>query len=405
MMILIRWMLLLAAAKVATSFTTTFLLQLQPMKRAVAAVAVATSVSAHKNLDRAHTELEFEHAMGDDWRLFRAKLVAQERSQQPKPRGRLFSTAQARLKNLVESWVSLLQQKRTGGLLARAIININIRAPSRTDDQSNCTTSISNIKLLSDQQDPFVSADELPIFITTYSPKVDKHRWAHPLSYIEPGCVLLASERLRPSNPFYKTAILVLQHDAETGTIGVILNKPLVGKTLLQMPESHIGLSQPAHDTEMSSTTTTSTNLDRSTQLAFWYAPVCDGGPMNSNHYTTLHGFGHVDGSFPVVPGVFCGGSAAFMEEGMTPDLVFIKGRTAWTRRQINRQLWRNQWHIVAVSSELLLQGTSTSTSTSTDRQMTHRNLWEDVLVCMGGKYADIAKKHNKTESNSRLAP
>jgi putative transcriptional regulator len=349
-MIQIRWVLLLAAAKAVSSF------MLQPMKR-----AAVDSVSAHKNLDRAHTELEFDHAMGDDWRLFRAKLVAQERSQ-PKPR-RLFSTA--RLKNLVKSCVSLLQQKRTDGVLARALI----RAP--TDYQSNIKLS---------DQDPFVSPDELPIFITD-SPKVDKHRWAHPLSYIEPGCVLLASEKNRPSNPFYKTAILVLQHDAETGTVGVILNKPL-GKTLLQMPESQITLSQAERST--------ATNLDRSIQLAFWYAPVYDGGPMASNHYTTLHGFGHVDGSFPVVPGVFCGGSTAFMEGSMTPELVFIRGRTAWTRRQIDRQLRRNQWHIVAVSSELLLQGT--------DGQMT-RNLWSDVLVCMGGKYADIAKKHNKTKS------
>jgi putative transcriptional regulator len=350
-MIQIRWVLLLAAADLVTSFT------LQPVKRAVA------SISAHKNLDRAHTELEFDHAMGDDWRLFRAKLVAQERSQ-PKPR-RLFSTA--RLKNLVKSCLSLFQQKRSGGLLAQALI--------RTDYQS------SNIKL--SDQDPFVNGAELPIFITN-SPKVDSHRWAHPLSSIEPGCVLLASERVRPSNPFYKTAILVLQHDAETGTVGVILNEPL-GKTLLQMPESQIGLPQAERST--------ATNLDRSTQLAFWYAPVYNGGPMASNHFTTLHGFGHVDGSFPVVPGVFCGGSTAFMEGGMTPELVFIRGRTAWTRRQINRQLRRNRWHIVAVSSELLLQGT--------DRQKTRQHLWSDVLVCMGGKYADIAKKHNMTKSNS----
>lgn len=358
MIIQIRWVLLLAAAESVTSFT------LQPMKRAV-------HVLAHKNLDRAHTELEFEHAMGDDWRLFRAKLIAQERSQ-PKPR-RLFSTV--RLKNLVKSWVSLLKQKRTGGLLARA--RALIRAPTDYQNQSN-------IKKLLDQ-DPFVSAGELPIFIKD-SPKVDSRRWAHPLSHIEPGCVLLANERVRPSNPFYKTAILVLQHDAETGTVGVILNKPL-GKTLLQMPQSHIGLSQAERST--------ATNLDRSTQLAFWYAPVYDGGSIG-NHYTTLHGFGHVNGSFTVVPGVFCGGSTAFMEGGMMPELVFIRGKVAWTRRQINRQLRRNQWHIVAVSSELLLQGT--------DRQMTRRNLWSDVLVCMGGKYADIAKKHKKTKANSRLA-
>lgn len=358
----IRWVLFLAAAKVATSFTS------QPMKRSVS----VASVSAHKNLDRAHTELEFEHAMGDDWRLFRAKLVAQERFQ-PKPR-RLFSTV--RLKNFVKRWVSLLQQKRTGGLLARA--RALIRAPTDYQNQFNIKLS---------DQDPFVSADELPIFITD-SPKVDKFRWAHSLSYIEPGCVLLASDRVRPSSPFYRTAILVLQHDIETGTVGVILNKPL-GKTLLQIPESHIGLSQAEW--------ATATNLDRSTQLAFWYAPVYDGGPMASNHYTTLHGFGHVDGSFPVVPGVFCGGSTAFMEGGMMPELAFIRGKMAWTRRQINRQLRRNQWHIVAVSSELLLQGT--------DRQMTRRNLWSDVLLCLGGKYADIAKKHKKTKSNSRLAP
>ena len=73
-------------------------------------------------------------------------------------------------------------------------------------------------------QDPFVSAGELPIHIKPkqYAP-VNKHRWAHEIDHIEPGCVLIANEKL--GGVFHQTIILIVDHHEKTGTTGVVINR------------------------------------------------------------------------------------------------------------------------------------------------------------------------------------
>jgi putative transcriptional regulator len=48
--------------------------------------------------------------------------------------------------------------------------------------------------------------------------------------------------------------------------------------------------------------------LDLSLKLAFPKAPVTYGGPVLTDEYSILHGFGEVEGSRKVAPGVFVGG-------------------------------------------------------------------------------------------------
>jgi hypothetical protein len=56
-------------------------------------------------------------------------------------------------------------------------------------------------------QDPFCSSAELPIHWN--KPKNDcgisKHRWAHSINHIEPGCVLVANEKL--GDVFHQTVV------------------------------------------------------------------------------------------------------------------------------------------------------------------------------------------------------
>jgi hypothetical protein len=89
-------------------------------------------------------------------------------------------------------------------------------------------------------QDPFCTAEELPLLLKSCSnqarPMVDKHRWAHALSHIEPGCVLLANEKL--GGVFHQTVVLIVEHDdgkttstgpegrgGGGGTFGVVINR------------------------------------------------------------------------------------------------------------------------------------------------------------------------------------
>ena len=73
-------------------------------------------------------------------------------------------------------------------------------------------------------QDPFVSAAELPIHMKPKSVnKISSHRWAHPISHIEQGCILVANEKL--GGVFHQTVVLIVDHHEKSGTTGVVINR------------------------------------------------------------------------------------------------------------------------------------------------------------------------------------
>lgn len=53
----------------------------------------------------------------------------------------------------------------------------------------------------------------------------------------------------------------------------------------------------------------TPSNVDLSLKLAFNTATVSYGGPVLQEEYSILHGYGEVEGSKKIAPGVFVGGS------------------------------------------------------------------------------------------------
>lgn len=71
--------------------------------------------------------------------------------------------------------------------------------------------------------------------------------------------------------------------------------------------------------------------LDLSLKLAFPSAPVSFGGPVMTEEFSILHGFGQVEGSRKLCPGVYIGGSEELMNEVRINRLdpqnaLFVKG-------------------------------------------------------------------------------
>jgi putative transcriptional regulator len=225
------------------------------LSTAVSSVAGFVLPAAHryvtalqtKNSDRARVERILEESMGDDWRLFRAKLVAQEKAE------RIASSSSAHhsmdnKNNHTKAASSSTQDElekngQLGDLFGAAISSIfkskhhqqhhvhetNSGKGSRGDDvDANIYRGDSVGRGIPHDdfvhQDPFVSADELPIHIKPkkYAP-VNKHRWAHPIEHIEPGCVLIANEKL--GGVFHQTVVLIVDHHEKTGTTGVVINR------------------------------------------------------------------------------------------------------------------------------------------------------------------------------------
>lgn len=221
--------------------------------------------------------------------------------------------------------------------------------------------------------DPFVSAAELPILMKP-KPKINKHRWAHEISHVEPGCVLIANEKL--GGVFHQTIVLVIEHHEASGSTGIVINRPMQGNLLKIASEQE-------------------SKLDLSLKLAFTKAPVTYGGPVLSEEFSILHGFGEVEGSRKLCPGVFVGGSEELMNEvridRFKPEsALFVKGHAAWVPGQLQREISKGVWYTSAASSDFILRYAGAPCTDEDNKE----DLWSDILSCMGGKYSKIAEMH-----------
>lgn len=231
-----------------------------------------TALFDKKSSDRARMEREFEESMGDDWRVFRAKLVAQEQAesqkkandwhhQHQKPtmseemeqqghntdvsferKGQMFGSE---ISKILFHGKSPTSSQRTdylyGGRKEKKVESITQHrarvmsqggtsfGPADTSSAlsptSSETTKDNNSGSTSNCDDPFASPEELPCIKPqeVQAPTVTKHRWAHPISHIEEGAVMLASEKL--GGVFHQTVLLVVDHHEKTGTCAVVINR------------------------------------------------------------------------------------------------------------------------------------------------------------------------------------
>ena len=203
-----------------------------------------------KNSDRAHIERNLEQAMDNDWRVFRAKLVAKEKLEnqknvEKKPSSSTSSSTKSKVQSAEESDPKLQRQAQLGDLFAGALSSIfkskappepssetsifagdlvggahfipkpETGRPRKTEEEGEGKTSAVV------HEDPFVSEAELPLLLPETI--IDKHRWAHEIPYVEPGAVLIANEKL--GGVFHQTVVLVIEHHESTGTFGVVINR------------------------------------------------------------------------------------------------------------------------------------------------------------------------------------
>jgi len=324
-----------------------------------------------KGSQRAFFEKNLEDAMDNDWREFRARLVAQENAiarSNKNNKKKENSTGKIKDKNLS-------RQGDLGDMFADAIASI-FHPKEKEGSSKNHNIfdgdTIGNAILPEevDCEDPFVSREELPILLEN-KVSIDKHRWAHPIPHVEPGCVLLSNEIL--GGVFRQTVVLIIDHSESQGTTGIIINRPLKGDL-------------------QTVATTQNTTLDLSLKLAFSEAPVTYGGPVNSDQFSILHGFGEVEGSRKVAPGIFVGGSEELMDEVRMSQLdprevLFVKGHAAWVAGQLKKEISKDVWYPAAVSSDFILRYASASTK---ERDIPS-DLWSEIMQCMGDEFATLA--------------
>ena len=138
-----------------------------------------------------------------------------------------------------------------------------------------------------------------------------------------------------------------------------------------------------------------SAKVDLSQKMAFRESPVTFGGPVAGEEFAVLHSFGEVDGARKLCPGVYLGGSRELMNQvrrgTMDPKkALFAKGHVAWVPGQLMHEVQQGTWYLASASADFILRYAGAEI-TSDDNP---NDLWADILTCMGGYLADIARRH-----------
>lgn len=190
--------------------------------------------------------------------------------------------------------------------------------------------------------------------------------WAHALPFPETGCLLVATEKLDGQPPFERSVILLLRLGSskpQDGPFGIILNRPIL------------------HTTKESEPIT-----ERMAQM-LQNCRLFYGGPLPADIFLLMQaaeGFSH---SEEIMPGVYYGYAHGLQQaadltsqDKLLNDFRFYVGYAGWDFNQLKDEIAEGFWWVAACSPELLKEVASDS-------------LWQEVLVSMGGDYAEIGRK------------
>lgn len=195
------------------------------------------------------------------------------------------------------------------------------------------------------------------------------NKWAHKIHEPEPGCLLIATEKLDGVHIFEKTVILILSV-GPSGPIGVILNRP----SLMSIKE------------------TKSTVLD--VAGTFSDKRLFFGGPLEEGLFLVSPrscGDNEVakSGVFrQVMRGLYYGtresvGLAAEMVKRKLvgrSEMRFFDGYCGWEKEQLKAEILGGYWTVAACSSSVVELGSAVQT----------HGLWDEVLGLIGPQTGSV---------------
>lgn len=152
---------------------------------------------------------------------------------------------------------------------------------------------------------------------------------------------------------FKRSVVLITEHNRQHGTVGMVLNKPVVIKDndfFQDFPTSQVAVSL--------------------------------GGPVNTNAIHFLHTYGTaIQHSEEILPGLYWGGDFDVIKEIVRIDgydqtkLRFFVGYSGWDSGQLEDELERNAWLVSSLPTEKIMSYYGAET-------------WKLVMRNMGNKFS-----------------
>ncbi|KAG2442426.1 hypothetical protein HXX76_002512 [Chlamydomonas incerta] len=197
--------------------------------------------------------------------------------------------------------------------------------------------------------------------------------WAHIIPKPEKGALLLAHPLLFQNSQtyFHRAAILLLEH-GDTGSYGVILNRPST-YFIRDIP-----LKRP--------------------QEQFNDCRLYVGGDVGGGEVQVLHPHGDLAGAVEVVKGVYMGGLDAGRDaidagKAKAQDFRWFSAYAGWAPGQLAMECKRGVWFTAAASPKLLLKEVEHGQGPS---------YWHELMTLLGGDYAELSRglrKHDDLDA------
>jgi putative transcriptional regulator len=185
-----------------------------------------------------------------------------------------------------------------------------------------------------------------------------------------PGTFLISSLGLDEDPNFGRTVVLVLQHSAEDGTCGLVVNRPLGDRAEFYSSEQLQNLTQGL-----------SLEEGRAESLFFQGGPVQPGYLLYMHR---IHELGDEQRGTQVCSDLYVGGDldAIRAHPGVAdptqPLLRFYLGYAGWAAGQLEAEIAVDSWILAAAEPELVFSRHPES-------------VWQRALYAMGGPYRPLS--------------
>lgn len=193
--------------------------------------------------------------------------------------------------------------------------------------------------------------------------------WVVPTGQaLEQGCILIASSTLTESSPFsshlHEVVIFLVRHSSE-GSVGLILNRPTILTMERTMIRNDAGSSQ--------------------IQETFGENRLYCGGNRDQETIKILHRYGDILPGKEIIPGVFVSDALSTAPDQYrhcnTNAFKFFSGFEYWAPGELQKELEMGLYITASCSRTLVLKNCLSLPIP----------LWAEVLLRMGGEYAEEA--------------
>ena len=181
------------------------------------------------------------------------------------------------------------------------------------------------------------------------------------IPFISPqkGCLLI-SEPFLPDPNFYRTVVLITEHNEE-GSVGLVLNQP-----------GDLNIQDLFEDLSVE-------------------APVFVGGPVSRNSMLFLHEHEGLEGAEPVLPGLFWGGDFEMLKFLINENLLhgrvkYFVGYSGWGPGQLQSELEQKSWIVAPARLE--------------DVFAESNELWKSVLTRLGPAFRHLGNAPEDVQMN-----